>query len=80
MARMTSRAHPVTPPQRPYFASLKCAVKMLIAHGNRPGDLDLARVAATYCCDISDVTDEFDRQLTKVSLVPSNSFEVREGK
>lgn len=66
-------------PQRPYFSSLKKAVEMLIAHGNRPGDLDLQRVAATYCCTAEDVTSEFERQLTKASLVPSNAYDT-EGK
>jgi hypothetical protein len=75
---MAAREEPIQAP-RPAFISLPAAVKAAIAHGNGLADIRPEAWGRTYNCSSEYVRQEWERQQSSASLIPSNSFDV-EGK
>ena len=55
--------------------TLTNAVRTAIAHGNTLSNIIPAKWAETYRCDTESVRAEFERQLTTLSLKPSQPVE-----
>jgi hypothetical protein len=61
----------------PMWQSLKDAARLAVQHGNRPGDVNIAKWAETYGrCSEETVMRAFEIALTGHSLTPFNYEEV----
>lgn len=76
---MAERELPIIPP-KPMFVSMPAAVSAAIAQGNRLPDINLLRWSATYGCEPEAIKTAWEACLSRRSQVPSNDFEMPEGK
>ena len=65
---------------RPGETRIRNLVATMLSHGNGSHGLDLARIAFHQGFDPGELSAEFARQETAMSLQPKNMFEIPEGK
>jgi hypothetical protein len=77
MGNLTDAERP-TPP-KPAYVSMPAAVAAAIQHGNALADIRLTAWADTYSTTPERIKDAWDAELSRRSLMPTNSYDV-EGK